>query len=100
MFNADLHLGPHVRAFAEGISATEQGRVGGPRASDVNQIDLHQAFVDVTFSLAADTRLTLRGGRQVIVFGAERLIGVSDFTNVRRTFDGARGTLAARAITL
>ncbi len=100
MVNADLHLGPNVRVFAEGISATEQGRVGGPRSSDANQIDLHQAFVDVTLPLAADASFTLRGGRQVIVFGAQRLIGVSDWTNVRRTFDGVRGTLATSGNTL
>jgi len=100
MFNADLHVGPHVRVFAEGISAAEQGRVGGPRSSDVNEIDLHQAFVDVTFSLADNTSLTLRAGRQVMVFGAERLIGVSDFTNVRRTFNGVRATLTAPGNTL
>jgi hypothetical protein len=93
MANADLHLGPHVRMFVEGISATEQGRVGGPRPSDLNQVDLFQGFVDLTLPLASDASFTLRGGRQVIVFGAERLIGVSDFTNVRRTFDGVRGTL-------
>jgi len=100
MFNADLHLGPNVRVFAEGISATEQGRVGGPRASDVNEIDLHQAFIDVTLPLGSSASFTLRGGRQVIVFGAERLIGVSDFTNVRRTFDGVRGTLTTPGNTL
>jgi hypothetical protein len=93
MANADLHLGPNVRVFAEGISATEQGRVGGPRPSDLNQIDLFQGFVDITLPLASDATLTFRGGRQVIVFGAERLVGVSDFTNVRRNFDGARATL-------
>jgi Alginate export len=98
--NADLHLGPNVRVFVQGISATEQGRVGGPRPSDVDEIDLHQAFVDITLPLAADSKFTLRGGRQVIVFGAERLIGVSDFTNVRRTFDGVRGTLATPGNTL
>jgi len=92
-FNADLHLGPNVRVFAEGISATEQGRAGGPRASDLNEIDLHQGFIDVALPLGSDGSVTLRGGRQVIVFGDERLIGVSDFTNVRRTFDGVRGTL-------
>jgi len=100
MLDADLHLGPYVRVFAEGISATEQGRVDGPRASDVNEIDLYQAFADLTLRLTADTSFTLRGGRQVIVFGAQRLIGVSDFTNVRRTFDGVRGTLTTPGNTL
>lgn len=98
--SADVHLGPYVRVFAEGISATEQDRFGGPRPSDVNNVDIHQAFLDLTLPLFADTDLTLRGGRQVIVFGAQRLIGVSDFTNVRRTFDGARATLTSPQNTL
>jgi hypothetical protein len=89
-----------VRVFVEGISATEQGRIGGPRPSDVNQSDLHQAFVDFKFRFPADTKFTLRAGRQVIVFGGQRLIGVSDFTNVRRTFDGVRATLTGTNHTL
>jgi hypothetical protein len=93
MADADLHLGPYVRVFTEGISATEQNRDGGPRPSDVNEIDLYQAFADITLPLTTDASLTVRGGRQVIVFGAQRLIGVSDFTNVRRTDDGVRATL-------
>ncbi|HWF18177.1 MAG TPA: alginate export family protein, partial [Verrucomicrobiae bacterium] len=100
MLNADLHLGPNVRVFVQGISATEQDRTGGPRPSDVDEADLYQAFVDITIPFGADTSLTLRGGRQVIVFGAQRLIGVSDWTNVRRTLDGVRGTLATAGNTL
>jgi len=94
MLDADAHLGEYVRVFTEGISATEQDRTGGPRPSDENEVDLFQAFVEVKLPLAADASLTLRGGRQVIVFGAQRLIGVSDFTNVRRSDDGGRVTLA------
>jgi len=88
--SADVHLGPNLRVFAEGISATEQGRNGGPRASDVNEIDLFQGFADFVVPLADDASLTLRGGRQVMVFGDQRLIGVSDWTNVRRSFDAGR----------
>jgi hypothetical protein len=100
MFDADLHLGPYIRVFTEGISATEQARSGGPRPSDLNEVDLYQAFVDITVPLATDSSFTLRAGRQVIVFGAQRLIGVSDFTNVRRTSDGVRATLNTPGNTL
>lgn len=93
MLNADLHWGPYFRVFVQGISATEQGRVGGPRPSDVNDVALHQAFLEVTIPFASDTSLTLRAGRQNIIFGAQRLIGVSDWTDVRRTDDGIRATL-------
>jgi Alginate export len=100
MADADAHLGEYVRVFTEGISATEQDRAGGPRPSDENEFDLYQAFVDLKIPLAADASLTLRAGRQVIVFGAQRLIGVSDFTDVRRTDDGVRLTLATPGNTL
>jgi Alginate export len=90
MLHADLHVSPYFRLFAEGISATEQGRDGGPRSTDENALDLYQAFADINIPVTSDTNLILRGGRQVIVFGAERLIGVSDFTNVRRNDDAVR----------
>jgi hypothetical protein len=100
MLDVDVHLTPYLRVFAEGISATEQDRNGGPRASDVNDIDLYQAFADLIIPITADTSFTLRGGRQVMVFGAQRLIGVSDFTDVRRSTDGVRGTLRMPGNTL
>lgn len=100
LLDADLHLSPYFRVFVQGISATEQGRDGGPRASDVNQEDLYQAFADFTLPITTDASFTLRGGRQVMVFGAQRLIGVSDWTNVRRNWDGVRGTLTTPENTL
>jgi hypothetical protein len=100
MADADLHLGDNVRVFVEGLSATEQGRVGGPRASDFNAAALYQAFLDVKIPLSSETSLTVRAGRQVIVFGAQRLIGVSDFTDVRRTDDAVRATLSTPGNTL
>jgi hypothetical protein len=100
LLNADLHLGPVVRVFVQGISATEQDRAGGPRSTDGDMGDFHQGFIDVTLPLGADASVTLRGGRQVIIFGAQRLIGVSDFTNVRRTDDAVRATLTTPGNTL
>ena len=95
MANADFHFGPYVRAFVQGIDATEQGREGGPRPIDVDQADLHQGFVDVTVPLADRAQFMVRGGRQNLLFGAQRLIGPLDWANVRRTFDGFRGTLSS-----
>jgi hypothetical protein len=100
LLNVDLHLSQYIRVFVQGISATEQDRDGGPRATDENEADLQQGFVDIKVPLGDDASLTLRGGRQVIVFGKERLIGVSDWTNVRRTDDGARATLVTPGNTL
>ena len=55
---------------------------------DQDTMDLHQAFVRIgnpeLFPLVAKV------GRQELSYGDERLIGVSDWTNVRRTFDAAK----------
>ena len=55
MFHADLHMTKRARAFVEFKSGVETGRVGGPRASDEDRLDVNQAFVDIRIgSLDAD----------------------------------------------
>ena len=54
MVDGDLHLGQYVRVFVEGLSATEQGRAGGPRASDVNDAAFYQAFLDLKIPFSSD----------------------------------------------
>jgi hypothetical protein len=92
MANADLHIGPNLRFFIQGISATEQDRDGGPRASDVDDGGMHQAFAELDLPIGDASSFALRVGRQNLLFGAQRLIGPLDWTNVRRTFDAVRGT--------
>jgi hypothetical protein len=95
MAHADLHMG-NVRIFAQGISALEAGRDGGPRPPDEDQLDLHQLFIDYLIPLdsaGGGASLTLRGGRQNLLYGAQRLISPLDWTNARRTFDGGKASL-------
>ena len=92
--HADLHVGDNLRFFVQGKSALIEDRDGGPRAIDADELDLQQAFVEFTFRFNNDRdSAMIRGGRQEMRYGAERLIGVSDWTNVRRAFDGIRGSL-------
>lgn len=91
--NVDLHFGSFVRVFIQGDSAFESGRNGGPRPNDRDELDLEQGFVDFTVPISTDTGLTLRAGRQYLEFGAARLLGPADFSNVRHTFDGFRADL-------
>ncbi|HEV8378699.1 MAG TPA: alginate export family protein, partial [Tepidisphaeraceae bacterium] len=91
--HADLHLGDNFRIFVQGKSALIEDREGGPRAVDADEIDIQQAFGELAFRFNNDKySAMIRGGRQDMRYGAERLIGVSDWTNVRRTFDGVRGS--------
>ena len=61
----DLHLGPHVRVFGELYSALENGREGPSNPIDENQLDVQQAFLDLSApALIEDMSATVRLGRQ------------------------------------
>jgi hypothetical protein len=96
MVHADLHIGEHVRAFAQLKSGLEDGRTGGPRPSDEDRLDLHQAFAEGRIDTFGASSLSLRAGRQEVAFGSSRLVSVREGPNVRRSFDGVRATAAAR----
>jgi hypothetical protein len=89
LLHSDWHFGSHFRLFAQFQSGLEEGRNGGPRLTDKDIADLHQAFFDVTDS---SQNLRLRVGRQEIEFGTGHLIGESEGLNIRRAFDGFRFT--------
>jgi len=81
---------PWLKFFGEG----QDGRVLGYNASTQpanmhNALDLRQGFID----LSTEDRhgFGLRIGRQELVLGSARLIGVSDW-GLSRTFDGARAS--------
>ncbi len=92
MFHSDLHLGKHVRVFAQLQSGLEAGRNGGPRPTDQDKLEFHQAFLDYRASKDARHSVTFRLGRQEFEFGSGRLFGASELLNVRRSFDGLRVT--------
>ncbi len=65
LLHADVHLGLHFRAFGQLQSSLEAFRNGGPRPTDRDDFDLHQAFL-------------------------QRLISVRDSPNNRLAFDAVR----------
>jgi len=91
--HADFHLGQNFRVFVQGKSSMEDDRVGGPRPVDADEADIQQLFADAKFSLGAKDSVTLRFGRQDLLYGAQRLISPLDWVNTRRTFEGAKGSL-------
>jgi hypothetical protein len=90
LLHADLHLGDNVRVFGQFKSALEDGRSGGPRATDSDEADVQQLFVDGKIPLGDKNALTVRFGRQDLMYGAQRLISPLDWSNVRRTFEGLK----------
>lgn len=89
----DLHAGEMFRAFVEMKSAlaTDRDLPGGTRPTETDSIDLQNAFLDVRLPLGEKDSFTLRGGRQEMLLGNERLVSPLDWTNTRRTFDGLSG---------
>lgn len=89
LLHTDWHFGNHFRLFTQFQSGLEEGRRGGPRLTDEDVADLHQAFLEIADS---SQNLRLRVGRQEIEFGTGHLIGESEGLNIRRAFDGFRFT--------
>lgn len=83
---ADLHLGPRVRLFTQlqGAWSNRSEEIKNPFL-DQTGLDIAQAFIDWRPPFD-DHRLTLRGGRQVLEYGSQRLI--SSGPDIRFMFDG------------
>lgn len=93
---ADLHLGA-ARIFAQPVIAYAAGVDPAPGPVDQTRIDLLQAFADVEIPLDGETRLRLRGGREMIGLGTERLVGTRYGPNVPLAFEGGRAILRHRS---
>ena len=90
--NADLHVTPYFRIYAEGRSAlaTDRDLQGRNSTGFYDQADLLNGFADIMIPFGKETNVTLRGGRQELIFGSQRLVGPGDFTQIARAFDGAQ----------
>ncbi|HEY0970099.1 MAG TPA: alginate export family protein [Gemmatimonadales bacterium] len=90
VLGARMDVGP-VYLGVEGRHAASHGRElpgGARRPNDHDVWDLQAAHVGVRWS--AIVPLDVRIGRQPLALGRQRLVGVSDWSNARRAFDGAR----------
>jgi hypothetical protein len=85
---ASAKAGP-ARAFVQGIAGYAVGIAGGAGPVDRTGVDLLQGFVDAQLPVAGGI-LTLRGGRELVALGSERLVGTRYGPNIPQPFDGAR----------
>src|SRR5579864_5776240 len=91
--HTDLHLGERFRFFGELATSLVDGRNGGPRPGlDEEKMYVHQGFFDLGLWKSGHDSLTLRAGRQEMVFGSQNLVSTRDGRNIRRSLDGARLT--------
>ncbi len=95
LFHADLHLGSHVRLFAQMQDSLQEYRQGGPRPVDRDEINLHQGYLDLGSDLKSSSdAFTLRLGRQELAYGIGRILDPREGPNNRISYDGVKAITA------
>lgn len=87
----DLWYKDRFRIFAEFIDAQSTPQALPPLAIDRNFGDFLNLFADIKLFDINDHGLYVRGGRQELCYGSQRLISPLDWANTRRTFEGVKG---------
>lgn len=88
LLHADVHLGI-FRTFFQLQSSLANSKTD-PSPVDENQLDIHQAFLDIDFIRNEKQQLTLRSGRQELMYGSQRLVAVREGPNSRLAFDAVK----------
>jgi hypothetical protein len=92
---ADLHLGPNVRLFGQMIGAWVTDKDTKVTGVDETGFEILQGFADLKLPLSDGADLILRGGRQLLSYGSERLISLRYGPNVLRSFDAGLASVEA-----
>ncbi|CAK7193225.1 hypothetical protein COMNV_01439 [Commensalibacter sp. Nvir] len=92
LYGADLHLGSHVRAYAEIINAVAGGSntFGYQTGFQRKRLDLQQGFLELKANILG-AKTGVMGGRQFFVDAPPSMISPRELTNVRQSWDGVRG---------
>jgi Alginate export len=88
--HVDFHAGKYFRTFVQLQSSLNGGKTAAPAPIDENQLDLHQAFIDIVLPIKQQQNLTFRIGRQEMMYGIQRIVSVRDGPNNRQAFDAAK----------
>lgn len=94
-FNATVTPSKHLSFMAQVQDARVAKKTVGPTQAPFRApFDLRQAFADIG---AASGPVTIRAGRQELVYGDQRLVGHVSWLNAARTFDGGKVTIRSKA---
>ncbi|NRS87802.1 hypothetical protein HNQ02_000709 [Flavobacterium sp. 7E] len=88
LFHLDLKLNNKFRMFIQLQSSSSLSRIN-PNSVERNELDIHQLFLDYYFN-TENAKMTIRLGRQEVLFGSQRLVSVREGPNSRRAFDGIK----------
>jgi hypothetical protein len=81
------YTGTWFSVFVEGRHSSTTGDDRNPNLESDGPIDLHQAYI--TLGNHKEFPLSLKIGRQELIYGDERLIGAFGWNNIGRVFDAA-----------
>lgn len=87
---ADAQFGPDVRVFAQALDAVSFGEDLPSRSSEENRSDAANLFVELRLLADQQTDWSVRGGRQEILLGSQRLLTNSPWRNTTVAHDGVR----------
>jgi hypothetical protein len=87
----DVWYEDRFRIFTEGIIAYSSWQDLPRLPIDENKLDFLNLFVDVKAGEWNGTPVYLRGGRQELILGSQRLVSNIEWANTRRTFQGFSG---------
>src|SRR5215471_4725295 len=74
--------------FGEGQNSSSTGDRRNPNTQSNGPFDLHQGYVQLGGT--KELPLSLKVGRQELIYGDERLVGPYDWDNTGRSFDAAK----------
>ncbi|MEA2011844.1 MAG: alginate export family protein [Verrucomicrobiota bacterium] len=96
-FHSDLHLGSYVRLFLEGRSAFANSHdlPGGRKTTLHDEIDVMNAFVDVTIPITNKLEAKVRAGRFEFYYGKGRMLACRNWSQLRRPYDGYKLKLSS-----
>lgn len=77
----------NARFYVEGLDAESNYEHYAPRQIEVSRADLLNCFLELKVAELGEGDVYFRGGRQELLYGAQRLISPLDWANTRRTFD-------------
>lgn len=89
LLHGDVQYRSLARLYIEGISAFLEDNDSVTPGTSEDRLDMQQLFADLRI-LGEDIPLTLRFGRQDMNYGKGRMVEASNWSNVRRNFDGVK----------
>lgn len=87
---SSVRYGGFARFYGEMLDATSNWQNYSPRDIEVNRFDALNLFAESRVTFLGDGEWWVRGGRQELLFGDQRLVSPLDWANTRRTFDGLK----------